>query len=276
MKRFYVVVLSALAIFLCIFSGCSAAPQYEALEVGSYDSSDGGMHASEFPLWDSSLRNYHQDNSAPNTATVTFNGKSYTGEYSRSAVCAPATYKSHVYKGSGFKFEINASTGELTDILFYNTDTLTPKYDQAACKQIADAIVVEYIDINDFQVEVKVHDDSYTFDYCRMVNGYRTTDELVITINCEGNVSSFGYFTLNDFEICNSASVDANKAEQVVFEKLDSIYPANAKRTGSEIQSVVLVKMEDGSIAFYYTMSNSFRDGNMEYGSLVNILVKRK
>ena len=164
----------------------------------------------------------------------------------------------------------------MTDILFYNTDKLTPKYDQAACKQIADEIVIEYIDIDDFQVKVSVYDDSYTFDYCSMVDGIKTTDDLVITINCEGNVSSFGYFTLNDFENCRSAPMDTKKAEQIAYKKLDSIYPASTKRTTSEIQSVVLIKMEDGSIAFYYTINNSFCDGNMQYDSIVDLLVKQK
>ena len=164
----------------------------------------------------------------------------------------------------------------MTDILFYNTDKLTPKYDQAACKQIADAIVLEYIDIDDFQVTVSVYDDSYTFDYCRMVDGIKTTDDLLITINCEGNVSSFGYITLNDFENCRSAPIDTKKAEEIAYKKLDSIYPASANRISSEMKYVALVKMEDGSIAFYYSISNSFRDGNMQYGSIVELLVKQK
>lgn len=278
MKRL-ILLLSVSILISYMLMGCSmqsAMMQYEVLQVGGYDGEDGGTHASEFQLWDSSLQSYHQDSSAPKTTTVTFDGKTYSGEYSRSVVVAPTLYKAHVYKGDGVKFEINASTGDLTDILFYNTETLVHQYDETACKQIADNIAAEYIDINDFSVETVIRDDSILFDYYRTVNGYKTTDELFITINCEGNVSYFGYFTLNDFENCELTAFFPQQAEQLVYDKLDSIYPASSNRTSSEIQSVVLVKMEDGSVAFYYTVNNEFKNGNMQYGSVVNLLVKQK
>lgn len=280
MKLFkFMFALISVIIVVSLF-GCSASPsssiKYEALEVGGYDSLDGGAHQSEFPLWDSALRNYHQDDSAPKSASVTFNGENYYGEYNRSIVWIPTLHKTHVYTGDGFRFDINGSTGELISLQIYDSEARTLQNDQTACRSIADEIVSNYINVEDFEVTCDAGDDYYAFSYDKKINGIKTTDSVSITVNRDGNVTHFGYTTLHAFDDVDASDIDATRAEETALSKIESIYSGNTQRINSEIKSVVLIKMEDGTIAFYYTVKNEFRDADKQYGSLVNLLVKVK
>lgn len=281
-RTIFCIMISALLFgLLCSCSSPNtSAKRYVAWEVGGYDDTDGGVHSSEFSIWSSEKLNYHQDAAAPAEITVSFNGKSYTGSYQRSAVFIPDTYLSHRYKGDNVFFRINAETGELVGIQFVREKAEKATISEDECRIIAEAIADDYIDLSQYQVEVDINEINENFLYgCsfyRVVDGFKMADGLTVVVDGNGNVSSFGSTMLGSFSTVDSVELDQNNAILSVEAKLNSIYGDVENRTGYEVTDIVPVKLEDGSCAWLYTIKNLFEDGAHSYGSLVQLLVKEE
>ncbi len=282
MKKIKFVSLFTICVFLLTsIIGCGISNQeadYVALEIGTFDADDGGTHTSEFEIWDQSKTNYHQDEKAAENASVTFNGITYSGIYQCSATKVPNLYVSHRYKGDKVFFEVNGTTGELTLISFVYEPSELASLSQEQCMTIANSIVDDYIDLNEYRIEVSsqpIYSNTlYAFTYYREISGYKTADNLTIAIDGNGNVSSFGKKMLGSFDEIETVSVNSTKATATIEAKLESIYKGNSKRKGYSVDNVVLIKLNDGTCAFLYTVDNRFEDTEVSYGSRVQILMK--
>lgn len=272
-------------ILIAMLSGCGSAGKqtiqfdhFTALQVGSFDTIDGGTHISEYPIWSPEKLNYHQDSSAAQSATVTFNGSTYSGTYRKTAAHIPNTYVSHQYKGDGIYFEINATTGELSSISFIYEPAAKATLDKAACKKIADNIADDYIVLSDYTVDTSTGQISnntlYTFTYYREVAGYKTSDSLTISIDGNGNVSSFGVRMLNAFDNVKKVVLNEDNAKAAIETKLNAIYQNVQTRKGYDVKDVTLVKLADGSCAFLYTVNNQFESGDVQHSTQVRLLLK--
>lgn len=277
-KLRFISVITMVVLLLTCAAGCEQEADYTALEIGIFDDADGGLHTSEFPIWDESQTNYHRDVTANAKASVTFNGLSYSGDYQRSATKIPNLYVSHRYKGDKVFFDVNGDTGELTLISFVYEPSETSSLSQEQCRTIADSIADDYIDINDYRVGTSSQpiysNFVYTFTYYREISGYKTADRLTVSIDGNGNVSSFGKSMLGSFDGIEAVSVDDEKAKNTIDAKLESIYRGNTKRKSHSVKNVVLIMLDDSTYAFLYTIDNQFEDAELNYGSLVQILVK--
>lgn len=283
MKKLRFISLVAIgALLLTSAVGCGMSREQEAdyiaLEIGTFDADDGGSHISEFSIWDEKQTNYHQDITAAEHASVTFNGTSYTGDYQRSATKVPNLYVSHRYKGDKVFFEVNGTTGELSSIIFAYEPSELASLSQEQCRMIADSIADDYIDIDEYCVGVgsqPIYSNyRYAFTYYREISGYKTADSLTISIDGNGNVSYFGKNMLGSFEEIASVSVDDNQAKNTLDAKMKSIYSGNSKWKSYSVNHVVLIKLNDGTCAFLYTVDNEFEDGEFSCGSIVQILMK--
>ncbi|MBE6629892.1 MAG: hypothetical protein E7624_03470 [Ruminococcaceae bacterium] len=261
--------LLCFVLLLMSFVGCQEEYQgeYVALEVGGTDS--------QFAIWSSEKLNYHQASQAPKTATVTFNGRTYSGSYKNSCVNMPDLYVSHRYKCEDTWFKVDDDAKELLHISFFY-DYAGGKKSQVDCKKIADAIADDYISLSEYKVGVEVieHPLCYIFTYYREVSTYRTTDGLSISIDGNGRIRSFTKRAIGSFEDIESVPIDEKKAQDTIEAKLDAIYQGNTKRKGHEILDVILIKLEDDTCALLYTIENRFEDENVSYGSLTKLLLK--
>lgn len=278
-------ITSAILLFLMLlFCGCSSSEsneeiKYVAYEAGSFDSLDGGNHLSEIPIWKDEKLNFHQDFSAPKEATVTFNGNTYSGIYTYSCVRKPNLYLSHCYTGENVSFEINASTGELRYIRFPVEIPTDEKYNEEQCRKIADTIADDYININDYKVIRSGRSDQndlYAFKYYKEINGFETSDTLTVSLNSNGEVWAFGKYMLGTFDDISEISFDNEKIKIVLESKINAIYQNISNHIGYEIESVTLIRLEDGTPAFLYTVENKFSYSNYESVSLVCLLVAQQ
>lgn len=251
---------------------------YVALEVGGFDASDGGIHSSEYPLWSENQVNSHIDDTAPEETTVSFNGEIHSGTYLRSVTRAPNLYKSHRYKSQNVYFEINANTNELVSYMRACEPQKEATLEEAECKQIADSIAEGYIDLNRYETEITVkpiyNNYIYIFEYYREINEIPTNDRLIISIDGNGNISSFDTSMLHSFDNVNSVKLDKDKMMSAIESKIGDIYQTSKNRKGYEIDSIRLVKLEDDATAFFCIINNEFFDENIQYNSMVSILVK--
>ena len=251
---------------------------YEALELGGYDSLDGGAHATEYMLSDVKVGVSYQDVTAPAEAVVTFQGQTYSGTYSKSSIRTLNLYVSHKYIGDDAFFEINAETGQLSSILIMREFTHQATLDESACRQIADAIADDYITLSDYQVTLSAQDyyenKLYSYMYYREVNGYKTSDQIHVILDGNGILSSFTMYMPGAFAAPQAAVYNKELADAALQTKLTAIYSGIPAQKDHEVNSVTLVRLEDGSCGFLYTVSNSFQEGDMITGSMVDILVR--
>lgn len=265
-------VFGIIAAVFGLLSGCATLTDsndilYNVYEIGSFEPGDGGEHISEVSFWGAEKISYHNDADAPKEASVAFDGKTYTGQYSRSSVIIPNTYVSHRYKGEHdgqiVYFETHAETGAITSILLVSKTLEQSVADQAACRQVADKIAKEYIPVEEYAVSVTAstkdeNSVAYTYAYYREVNGYRTSDGLQITVDGNGNITSFGVGMLGAFADGGSIVIDEERARSAISQKLDAIYERFESGTKSfEIRDKQLVKTDTGKEAVLYTIDVS-------------------
>ncbi len=287
MKKIHLA-LSFVLIALAVMSvaGCGTKNNeeaYVALEIGSFDAADGGKHASEFELWSAENQNSHQDSAAPETISVTFNGKTYNGSYLRSYTTPPNLYASHRYKADGAFFTINGDTNELSTILPAWEPLMLASKSREECCAMADAIVANYIDIADYKLEItesSIHSNViYDFHYYREVSGYRTADSLNISIDGNGNVVYFGMQMIGSFKDIEAVSVEEKNITKALDTKIRSIYQEKSDHKGYSVNHVQLVRIPDGYCALLYIIKNQFERAEVEsgltfhYGSLTHLLV---
>lgn len=287
----FVILLIAIGMFSSLICGCSNLENkgennivdeynFVALEVGSFDSSDGGQHVSEYPIWAPENLNYHQDSSAPKECTVEFNGIRYTGTYEATAVFMPNMFLQHKYIGDDAWFDINATTGELCFFMSLNKKAEKATISEDDCRKIADDIADDYIDLNEYKVSSKVsvidENMSCFFEYYREINGYKTSDYMTVSVDGNGKIMGICIYMLGSFgDVENIKSYD-DEVQEAIREKLGVIYRENNLWKGYDEEDKILVKLDDGSIAFLFTIKNKFENGNFAYSTLTQMLVKRQ
>lgn len=282
------IIFVTLCLILMLICGCnSSVPNekinYVAYEAGGFDSSDNGLHVSEIPIWSKDNLSRKTDQTAPQTISITFNGKTYTGNYVSSGVMTPKLYVEHKYYGDNAIFEINTNTGALSSFLLAEEPTHYSTITENQCKQIADSIAKEYIDLSKYSIETQKRSLSelydnyiYTVTYYKEISGFITSDKLSISVLGDGTVMSFDCANLGSFNDIEKIQYNEEKIHTAISEKISSIYPTTTKHTGFKINSVILIRLEDGTSAFLYTIENQFRNNNYESGSIIRLLVTQQ
>lgn len=261
--------------------------EYVVLEVGNGDSDDGGKHTSEVPVWDNSKTTSHSDSTAPAEVTVDFNGKSYTGEYVRSVTRVPNLFVSHRYKceSENVFFEINGSTGELVDLVYAGKYADESTVDEAYCRKIADAVAKQYVNLDEYKVEIASREEirsnyACAFHYFREIDGYKSYDCLNIAVDGNGNVVSFELGDIGSFSGVSSVKHEKDTALKEIEAKLAKIYTEENKLKDYKVDSVLMLKTEDGKLGFLYTIKGEFEpkksdtdDTYYSSGSMIKLLV---
>lgn len=242
------------------------ADNYTALEVGSLsDASDGRIHKDEFPIWSSENISYHFDETAPSEATVSFMGTEYTGSYRHSYILIPGTSLRHQYKNEEAKFTINAETGKLKSIDFYREYELSSTVDIEYCQKLAESVISQYINIDDYELEIEEtpYYSNYLalFRYTKIVSGYLTSDYAMISIDGNGNISSFGLGEIDAFSVKDKINVDRNVIEDAVKTKV-ALICGDDNEFSYEINYINLFITPEKEYAFVCDVSITIPDEN--------------
>ncbi len=288
MKNFKKILLFLISLLMIIMCGCGqerTAPdnltesvEYAVFELEGFDANDAGDHIVEYVLEES----VDQNAVPPQYTTITFGDKTYTGEYrTRYKHTFGDSYK---YSFDNGFFEINQATGNFMGIMFNDAVKINAS-GSIDCRKIADAVAEKYINIDDFyvteeKIELLSSDDyNYCYEYLRMINGYKTTDNLSVVVNRNGEIKSFFIKTLNSFENITEYKFDDVKINAAIETKLKSIYK-NQPWQGYSVKNTVITKLPDGEIGLIYTINNSFEkkteEGVYSYGSVLQLLVKQE
>ncbi|MCD7944810.1 MAG: hypothetical protein LUH43_08030 [Clostridia bacterium] len=277
MKKF-ICILVCFAAFLTV-SSCSSSSGLVAFEIGgSSDDSDPGSHSSEYALWSDENYLQHEDSTAPETYTITFNGVELTGTYLYSRTGYGDLFQRNYYQIEasdgylGGYFTIRTDTNEVVDFVRGHEypenydDDVRGEYSFEQCKASAEALVSQYIHIEDYELETEEEGalDHFVYTYC--VDGIETKDRVSILVSTyTGEVTLFSAGDLGAFsensEVTATSTVNtsdaaevltSDEAEEILEAKVNAIY---SDYDSYEIYYQVLIKLPDGSIGMLNTVT---------------------
>jgi len=261
MKKSIIILPLALFILtITLLTGCSLNPtkethqEYKAYFVSVGDSADLSGETPEFPLWSTDALFGYADETAKKSASITFDGNVYTGDYRKTNINTPNTNAVNKYFGGNCFFELDSQSGELTSFLL--AGDFAPEFyiNEEEGREIADKFAEKYINLSEYKVACESNagniDCVYYFTYYREVDGMKTNDTLSITLNGRGRVVAFSRGMIGSFANTR-AMIDDKKAELVLHEQLSSAYERYADKTFT-IKDKTLVKLPDGKQGLLY------------------------
>ena len=259
-----------MAIFLTV-ALCSCGEQMTELSINentievfdlgvvsdSYLNTEG--ETSEYQPWSTESRTYHHDDSAPESATVIFMGKTYEGTYQKSKEFAYATYQNdrYIVSDDGIWFDLNHDKGKLVHIILSEPEETADMLSSEECRVIADDLVKQYIDssISDYIVTVDSgEEDTYCYiTYDKYCGGIKTNESIALMVSkYGGEIFSFTTIMLNEYDLDELESQEKSfndlikNSEEKISGKITSLFGDDDKYKGYEINSRMLCKLPDG------------------------------
>lgn len=257
--------LLVLTVIAIAFSACgriaaySEPPKMVAYEIAAaVDSNDGGIHADEYSEWSTEKCTPFVNTSIMKSKEVTFNGKTYIGEYWYSITELFNTYQTDYYTFDGGWFSVNRLDGSLSSIVFYNINT--GKQTVEDCKGEALRLAKQYIDVDQYELSTRSDEYINTFIFQRYVDGYKTCAKLSIGFSTNGDIVTFNVMMTKEIEesvkqrgINNVNSVaelfGSKHAVELLDDKVKTMYPT---LLNYEVTEKVLVVLADGSIGMVH------------------------
>lgn len=264
----------ALALLLALFGGCGRVydmedEEYVVLDVAMlYDCGCNVSRTAEVPDWSWERMNVRSVSDVEEEISVRFGGQTYSGTYTSSPIQFPDTYRSHHYRGENVSFSVNEK-GKLVGFSFANQSSGIQTVTEEECRQIADAIAEEYIDLEIYQVDVSTRahysNTIYTFVYDRRISGYETSDRLSVTVDGNGRVCSFSKMDTDSFKGVKEVKFDTKRVLAAIDKKMTEIYQDDASYQGYDVESVMLVRLSDKRCALLYTLNGHHSRSYGEY-----------
>lgn len=236
----------------CVFAVSCSDGEAGPLKVIFYDSSP-ETYGIDMSIWDRSLLEEHQDESAPKSKEIELLGKKFAGEYHHSSVLYPARHVSHVYKGEYFTFAINAETGEIDsfNVGYQKTDTT---YTADECREMAVRAAQRFIDTDEYTLDVTELDGKYYFRYKKYIEDMPSRDILNIGISMyTKSFATLGKALAGSVEVNSDTKravrrLKAADKESVLEEKVKSMFTGDYKWSHDDYEVCTL---PGGTVAFY-------------------------
>ncbi len=258
-NRKYYILLIVLIITLA-FSGCSDK-EISAYQISMpQDSLEEVKHNIDYAFSDKRPYVLYEDKNADKTFTVNFDGKDYVGTYESSAYYSYNTYVTHNYRFEGGKFEINGRTNNLENITIFENGKVT---DGSAtideCREKANKIFKQYIEINDYEV---TEDDTayYIFACQKYISGIATNQRISILFAKNGEIASFSCSDMDNIPTNTKTQqrvelLASEKGLREVENKISTIYANSKIDYEYEIKDKLVVKTKEGDIGVIYFVS---------------------
>lgn len=214
---------------ILLFTGCHKDTQNNA-SLNDYlvychllgnKSASGGLMISHDPLLDEAKKAHEYESNWHSSAkfscdnveaskTVSFDGRTYTGEYDYSQYRVYSNYVTHIYRclidteGYTCYFGIHMDTGELV-YLFHspplskldepyidNAETILPK----KAKQYA----AMFVDLDEYQMlQTEGDAERNRYHFVRYINGLPSSDRILVQVSNQGEFVFFHFGNLNAF-----------------------------------------------------------------------------
>ena len=206
-KRIILAALLSLVLILSAFGGCTQS------KLRAYS-----VYLQNDEIW----TKYKSTYTPPREASVTFNGVTYTGTFSRTDP-SPSSPSAYSYIGDDFTFDIDEN-GRLRKLSLDHQENKTCTFDEACWRKAADELADDYISLDNHQVKYVIMESPHLHEYRyeRNLGSDRSVSDIIIRMNCSGEICYF-YHTI-DFENVKSVDVDQNKVQRAINKYMIKTY----------------------------------------------------
>ena len=195
-----------------------------------------------------------QGNNAPQIITVTFDGKSYTGEYWYSAVMRHAPYTSYYYLFSEGWFSVKSTTAEVDSIVFALPSQASENKSAEECKATAVTLASQYINVDDYKLTIETTENFHAYSFERYVEDMRTESYLSVTIDKEGKIVSFSFGSTKELDAALAKLDKEGLKERLALYTSDEVVSAIRKEQIELSEKDVQIKLGD---PFIVVLENS-------------------
>lgn len=191
--------------------------------------------------------------------TCFFQGKEYTGSYTRSKNEKLNSYITDFYRSKdGINFGLNRSSGRLVYINFltsdfFNTEPFLPDVENSSdfAKNLSQKIAQSFIETSSYELIIEDEDVYYSeidseksivffeFTYAKKVEGYYSSDYISIRITSKGNVASVKVGDIGSFENI-SFSINSSDVEKSINNKVNK----ELKEYGYKVNEIKIVNQK--------------------------------
>ncbi len=214
------------------------------------------------PLW-TLKKSTAQGNNAPQSITVTFDGKSYTGEYWYSAVMRHTPYTSHYYLFSEGWFSVKSTTAEVDCILFALPSQTSGNKSAEECKATAVTLASQYINVDDYKLTIETTENLHAYSFERYVEDMRTEAYLSVGIDKDGKVVSFSFGSTKELDAALAKMDKEGLKERLALYTSDEVVSAirkeqielSEKDAQIKLSDPCMVVLENGDIGVMYDVT---------------------
>ena len=215
-----------------------------------------GNHNCEYDLWAGS---FYEDPEAEKELTININGEYVTGTYWDTILRRPEIYTSASYNFDGGTFLVN-EIGTLVVYLLSSSDELNEPspvpLTQERCEMNAIAFLEEFVDLTHYRMEVEREEDlnRYVFTFTKYLNNIPTTDFVEVCVLDNGKIKYFTSINLGVVPSASNIMFDYHKAEQAVYQKLDTIYAEEKEEYDDvvyKMRGIRYTVLEGGQLGLY-------------------------
>lgn len=195
-----------LCVGILVCSCQTASKKLVAYEVGgATDAADGGVHQTEYSLWENALKPY-EDPTAAATYLFAFSDEIFELSYAYSMMEYGELYQKDYYESDVAKVGIRHDTGE---VVWYvsqkNVSGLTchPElYTLAYCQSAAEAFLRNYVNLDEYQQENVSEEETFCdFRYRKHIGGIPTVEWFHVMISRrDGCVEWYRFVMLQEYQ----------------------------------------------------------------------------
>lgn len=275
MKKVIIIILCM--IFTVNLVACSTqSNKFTVVEVSGYDTYSVASRHNDVSL---NIENYEKLFKLDKSVTI--NGNTFVGEYTRSAKAyfynADVDYYEYADDGVRVDFGINSNTNVVVSYSYVDFNYTTkkgnaPVLTENECFDIALEYLEQYIDADEYSMissnysEIPEYNAIYDFEFVRLVDNVETSDNVYIGVSIFGDVIShlFGG-TINEMNnVPDLSAEDYKTIESNIDTKIKSIFDTvkNEYDYSYACDEKRLIKLSDGAFAMEYYISVNLKPKN--------------
>lgn len=162
----------------------------------------------------------------------------------------------------GTSFDVDLSKNRVVAVYFkYKKDKNMESISDRKKEIIAKGYVEEFINVEDYKMEVDKSDSSTWYIFTRYVGEFMTCEEVRVLVRDTGDISTFWAMEIGEFENVSLEGADGGKSEEALAEKIKELYGENVEY---KINENFLFKTRENDIAMLYCINLTKQDGICE------------
>lgn len=258
----------------------------------------GGLMIAHDPLLDKNKKTHEYEgywhsstkftcDNVESSKTVSFNGRTYTGEYDYSEYRVYTNYATHIYycsrdtEGYTCYFGVHADTGELV-YLFHSPplsklDEPYIKNSKKVLPKKAQQYAAMFVDLDEYQMlQTEGDEERNRYHFVRYINGLPSSDRVIIQVSNQGDFVFFHIGNLNAF-IEEYDPILSAFSETTYQAFAEAIIPADASIEILEYKEVYYDVSPQGDVLLFEKVKYLYKDkGDRSYIHHLAFVLKEK